>query len=117
MSALRELLIPLRTARLRVGTEAQLQADIGAALTSLGISFEAEARLSQRDRIDFLTAEGIGIEAKVKYPKRAIFRQLARYAEHDQIKALVLITATALGLPPEISGKPVYFISLGRASL
>ena len=46
-----------------------------------------------------------------------MLRQLQRYAEHDAIEALMLITATATGMPSEINGKPVRVVSLGAAWL
>jgi hypothetical protein len=107
----------LRRSRLLVSSEAALQASIAAALTAAGVDHQAEARLSAGSRIDFLTPAGVGIEAKVKYPRRAIYRQLERYAGHEAITALVLVTGTSLGLPPAINGKPVFFVSIGRAAL
>ena len=107
----------LRRARLPVGSEDALQAAIERALERADIVFEREARISKTDRLDFLAAGGVGIEAKARYPRRAIFRQLERYAQQDAITALILVTGTAIGLPPEINGKPVYHVSIGRASL
>jgi hypothetical protein len=107
----------LRAKTYRVSTEALLQSDIETALTNWGLSFTREHRLSARDRIDFLIERGIGIEAKTRCGKRPIFRQLQRYTEHDSVKAIVLITGTALGLPPTLNGKPLFYVSLGRAAL
>lgn len=113
-----ELVGALRGARYRVGSEALLQHDIGETLKSLvGISgYEAEARIGPGDRIDFLVGT-IGIEAKVKYPRRKIWRQLDRYTGREAITSLILITGTAIGLPAAMNGKPLYLVSLGRASL
>jgi hypothetical protein len=107
----------LRRARLPVGSEDALQLAIGRALERGAVQFEREARISKTDRVDFLAAGGVGIEAKARYPRRAIFRQLERYAQLDAITALVLVTGTAIGLPAEINGKPVYHVSIGRAAL
>lgn len=107
----------LRSRSYRTSTEALLQQDIGEALTNWGLAFDREHRLSPRDRIDFLIAGGIGIEAKTRCGKRAIFRQLQRYAENDAVRALILITGAALGLPRSIDGKPLFYVSLGRAAL
>lgn len=112
-----ELTAFLRRQRYAFGTEAILQLSIASALESAGVEFEREARLTPLDRIDFLVAGGIGIEAKVRYPRRPIYRQLQRYAESDQIAALILITATALGLPPSLNGKPLFYVSIGRTAL
>jgi hypothetical protein len=76
-----------------------------------------EARLSAYDRPDFLV-EGVAIEVKVRGARRrSIHHQLERYAAHDQVAAVVLFTGVAIGLPPQILGKPAYVVSAGRAWL
>lgn len=107
----------LRRARFRLGTEAALQASIAEALAASGASFAAEVRLAPGERIDFMVEPGIGIEAKVKCDKRAIYRQLERYARRDQVQALILVTGTAMGLPSDIGGKPLFYVSIGRGWL
>lgn len=112
-----EITAMLRRQRLPVSNEAVLQIAIAAALTANGITFEREARLGPGERIDFLASGCVGIEAKTRYARRAIYRQLERYAQHASITALILITGTALGLPSAIDGKPLFYVSLGRAAL
>ncbi|CAM4113728.1 hypothetical protein VRRI112168_14965 [Vreelandella rituensis] len=76
--------------------------------------------MSSRDIIDFLIApEGarIGVELKLKAQRKAIYRQLCRYAEHEEIHALVLLSGTAMTLPETINGKPAYVFSMGTAWL
>lgn len=107
----------LRRARLPLGNEGALQDALGRALERAGVSFEREVRISATDRIDFLAAGGVGIEAKARYPRRAIYRQLERYAQQPSITALILVTGTAIGLPEAINEKPIYHVSIGRASL
>lgn len=104
----------LQRHRLRVSTEVALQGDIALALD--GIPFEREVRLSPSDRPDFMCGD-VAIEAKVKYPKRSIYRQLERYAAHERVAAIVLVTGTAMGMPAAINGKPIYVVSIGRAFL
>lgn len=111
------LVSTLRGSRLAASTEAALQQNLERLLTSLGLRFEREARLAPGERIDFLVEGGIGIEAKAKYGRRPIYRQLERYAAREQISALVLVTGTALGLPATLLGKPVFLVSLGRSAL
>lgn len=83
-----------------------------------------EVRLDARDRVDLLvtTAAGhrIGIEVKISRPGRAapkerVMEQLTRYAKHEQIDALVLVSTTSrhAGLPPVIGGVPVRVVVLG----
>jgi hypothetical protein len=112
-----ELTTYLRRQRYQFGTEGALQRSLEEALTASGVPFEREARLGPANRIDFLVQGGLGIEAKVRYPRRAIYRQLVRYAEVEQITALVLVTATSLGLPPLVNGKPLFYVSIGRTAL
>ena len=111
-----ELTLHLRRARLPVSSEHALQQALGSALTQIGVDWQPEARLGAGERIDFLVGR-IGIEAKTRYPKRSIFRQLERYARYETIDALILVTGTAMGLPAELSGKPLYYVSLGRSAL
>ena len=107
----------LRRSRFRVSTEDALQLSIAAALTEHGVIFEREARLGPGERIDFLAEGGLGIEAKARYGRRDIYRQLTRYAQREQIRALILVTGTAMGMPATINGKPVFVVSCGRAAL
>ena len=93
-----------------------MQVSIGEGLTAAGFDHEREHRLSAADRIDFMIGP-VGLEAKTRCNKRAIFRQLQRYAEHDAIEALILVTGTAIGLPAAINGKPIYLVATGRAAL
>jgi hypothetical protein len=106
----------LSRTRFLIDDEKRLQASIADALTSAGLSFEREVRLSPRDVIDYVS-DRVGIEAKVKGSKRAILRQVQRYAGSDRLDAIVVITAVALGLPDQINGKPVRMVSIGRAWL
>lgn len=106
----------LRAARYRQGDEYLLHEDLAARLAGV-TGFEREVRLSLADRIDFLCDGGIGIECKARAGRRAIYRQLQRYSASDRISALILVTATAIGLPAAIGGKPAFLVSLGRASL
>lgn len=102
--------------RFLVDDEKRLQEDIGKALFDAVIGFEREVRLAPGDIIDFVS-DRVGIEVKVKGGKRAILRQLERYAESDLIDYLILVTAVALGLPEMIKGKPVRIVSIGRGWL
>jgi len=106
----------LRQFRLRVSTEAALQADIASALDKIGEKYNREYALSPADRPDFMV-DDVAIEAKVRYPKRAIYWQLQRYAAHDAVSALVLVTNTAMGMPEYINDKPIYVLSTGYAFL
>lgn len=74
-------------------------------------------RLSEKSIVDFWIDEEIAVEMKVKGSKTAIFRQCQRYCEFEDVKCLLLLTARSMGFPPEIHGKPCYYISLSRGML
>lgn len=117
MIAAQELAFALRQQPWPMSTESALQEELWKWLQRRAdLPCAREYRLGPGERIDFF-ADGIGIEAKVKYPRRQIYRQLERYAAYNEIKALILITGTAIGLPPAINLKPVFLVSLGRAAL
>lgn len=98
--------------------EKHMQEQLEDVLTDAGISFEREKRLSPGDVVDFLVDGGTAIECKLKgQRKMKIFRQLERYAAHEGVTEIVLVTNVAMGLPPTIGGKPAYYASLGRGWL
>lgn len=106
----------IRATRLPAGPEKAVQAAIGDALTRAGIAHRREVRLSAADVIDFMVG-GLGVEVKIKGARRAILRQLERYAAHEEVAALALVSSVAMGLPAAINGKPVDIVSMGRAWL
>jgi hypothetical protein len=111
-----ELAAFLRSRRFRLNTEKQVQDGIEAELSSSGIVFERECRLSAADVVDFMIGS-IALEVKVKGNTLEIFRQLERYAKHDRVTAIVLASNYAMVLPDTIEGKPTLFVNLGRAWL
>ncbi|MDI5832514.1 hypothetical protein OCF84_21660 (plasmid) [Shewanella xiamenensis] len=106
--------------RLCTTDEKMAQSELENQLIEFGAEFSREHRLSNADIVDFTFPMDGGIlalEIKLKAPKRAIYRQLCRYAEHDTVKAVVLMSGTPMNLPNEILGKPTALISLGGAWL
>jgi len=112
-----EFVSVISSRRLNLGSEKALQSEIAEVLTSMGVEFKREFKLSEDDIVDFKFPNGIVAEIKIKAPKRAIYRQCKRYCSHDLVTGLVLVTATAMGFPEEIDGKPCWVASLGRAWL
>lgn len=106
----------LSRAQLRISTENALQESIREALVGFGAPFKREQALSARDRPDFMCSD-VAIEAKARYPRKKIYRQLERYAAHDSVAAIVLVTGTPMGMPAAINGKPVYVVSIGLGML
>ncbi len=103
---LREILC---NAHLDLTHETKTQDGIEAALREAGIRFEREVRLGPGERIDFLVHGGIGVEVKLRAGRSLVLRQLHRYAAHDRINALILVTSTPrlTNLPATFNGKPV----------
>lgn len=112
-----EFISIITTRRFDLGDEKALQAEIASVLTELSVNFHREVRLAPGDIVDFMLPGGTAVEVKITAPKRAIYRQCKRYCDHDAVRALVLVTATAIGFPEEINGKPCWVASLGRAWL
>lgn len=111
-----ELEALLHTLPIRMGHEKRAQQDLADHLISLNVPFEREVSLSSADIPDFVvpTEQGnIVIELKIRAQRMKIYKQLERYAQHDSVQGIVLLTATAMSLPPEINGKPATVVSMG----
>ena len=99
-------------------TEVELQDAIWDVLPP-NFTADRERALSRRDRPDFIVdVDGlsVAIEVKVAGARSAVLRQLGRYAEHDQIDAIILASGRrvlAAGIPEIIHAKPVLAIHLG----
>lgn len=91
-----------------VTDEASLQADIWKRLEIIG-TFEREYRLTEHDRPDFWS-DGIAVEVKVKGSKSDLLRQIIRYADHERVHTVVVLSTKGsliAGLPLELRGKPL----------
>lgn len=104
----------LRSSRFRYSSERELQDGIAQLLTGMGVIHEREVRLSNEDVIDFLVSGGLGIEVKIQGTIVNLLRQLNRYAQHQDVKALLVVTGRMqlTGLPRAIGGKPLRVVSL-----
>ena len=109
----RRIAVLIERTAIDITTELAAQRAIREALERDGLDVACEVPLNRRDRIDLL-AGPVGIEVKIRGgARRAIFRQLERYAENDEVQALVL--ASGGGWPraiDEVKGKPLLFASL-----
>src|SRR5690606_27675240 len=73
--------------------EKQTQADVERYLSLEGLNFEREYRLSPQDIPDFLIkieSGNIALEVKINCARRAIYRQLERYAAHKEVNGIIL---------------------------
>ncbi len=117
MNNIEDIVALLRATPFVLKDEKSLQASIEDVLIANGIRNKREVKLSGSDIVDFMLEGGIAVEVKLAGQKRAIYRQCERYCEHDAVKVIVLMTAKTMGFPPEIKGKPAYYVSLGRSWL
>lgn len=106
----------LSAARFTFVNELELQDGIQKLLEGEGLSFRREARLSATDRIDFLIGE-TGLEVKTDGSLNDVLRQLHRYAQLDQIQALILVTNRARhnDMPDTLNHKPLRVINISMA--
>ena len=96
--------------RYRPVNEACVQRDVASALDAAGLSAQAEYRLTRHDRPDFLVCGQIAVEVKIRGSRNDTLRQLARYAHHPDVVAVVLATKSrrlATQMPTSLSGKPL----------
>lgn len=104
--------------RFDLSNEKRLQEQIANAFLSAGIHFLREYHLGDGDIPDFLLHDGVVLECKLHgASKIGVFRQLQRYAKHQIVSSIILVTNLSMGLPNQIEGKPAYFVSLSRAWL
>lgn len=113
---LEQLRAHLAAGRYSFGNEDELQLAIADRLgAGTDWSFTREHALSKADRIDFwMFTAGIGIEVKVRGGMSALIRQLHRYAQHPDVRGLLLVTSkpTLATLPSRLER---YSESTGRA--
>lgn len=82
--------------RIHYSTESVMHSDVTDLLVTAGIEFIAEHRFSARDRVDFwIPSEGIAIECKIDGSASAVLSQCLRYAEHDVVRSVILVTCRA----------------------
>lgn len=97
--------------------EAELQAGLEDVFRRGYLDFDREAQLGEAGRVDFVIRYfgTAAVEVKVRASQASVLRQLHRYAEHDGVDQVVLITPSLrLRLPAELAGKPAHTIRIPR---
>jgi hypothetical protein len=94
-----------------------LQNEIGKVFLGNSIPYIKEYKLDDKNIIDFMVFDDIGIEIKIKGSRMDIYQQCVRYTKFDLIKEFILITSKGLYMPESINGKPVYRMSLASSWL
>lgn len=116
-----KLLKSIRAMRLNSSTEALLQRDLETGLRNGGFSFEREVCLGPRDRVDFLVVlpdgRNVALECKVRGQAHEVYKQLARYAAHERVSEVILLTSRMMTMPPDVCGKALHVVHSARAWL
>ncbi|OZI06614.1 hypothetical protein BWI93_19230 [Siphonobacter sp. BAB-5385] len=110
-----QLLHLLRITRFDLHNEKVLQGQMEEAFQKAGIAYEREVTLAPGDIIDFMVGP-TGIEVKIAGTPKAIYKQLERYAQHEKVGEIILVTNKALRLK-EVNHKPIHIVNLGLAWL
>lgn len=94
--------------------EEDLQRGVETVLAENKIPYVREASLSKGDRPDFLVEGSIVLELKVKGASHAVLRQLMRYANHEKVKAIILVTTKFAhrSMPETLAQTPVHVVHL-----
>jgi len=100
-----------------LSNEKKLQLEIADLLEKHHIPFVREVAFNKKDIIDFMVAENVGIEVKIKASPKEIFRQLERYCESEKVLVIILVTNRVIKLPRKINNKFTYVINLGKSWL
>ena len=108
-SSLEQVIAALGSLRItRVADEYALQEKIRQCLDNHRIGYQKEHRLGPRSRVDFLVSGGCAIEVKrglAKPNQTRVLSQLTRYAEFEEVNAIILVVDRNIHLPSEINGK------------
>lgn len=112
---LRRIVAELPTFAFRYRDEVQLHEGIAEALTTLNVAYVREHVASPRHRFDFL-CNGIVIEVKIHGSFTDALRQVDRYCELAEVKAIVLVTTRSWSVdenPLTLREKSVHVIRVG----
>ncbi|MFA6244777.1 MAG: hypothetical protein WC655_27785 [Candidatus Hydrogenedentales bacterium] len=106
----------LQNKAIRSTSELELQDGIAQVLQQAGVEFIREARLSDSDRPDFMVGR-VAIEVKTGGSKSALCRQLMRYAAHQDVDEILVITSrfALADLPQVLNCRPVAVLVISGA--
>ena len=108
------LLKVLQRHRYRCGSERELQDGLEHVLAAAGVPYERERALSKPDRPDFVVAGGIAIEVKTKGSLQDLLRQVSRYAQHTEVRAVLCVGTPSwlTRVAARLHGKPLFGLRL-----
>jgi hypothetical protein len=90
-----------------------LQNGIKEMLLSHAIGYSRDVHLSLTDRPDLMVG-GVAVEVRIGGLFASVLRQLTRYAQHEEVTGIVLVTCKASHrrMPKTLNGKPVVVVAL-----
>jgi hypothetical protein len=102
--------------------ENELELSVCQTIESLGFEVIKQKSITRRDRLDlFVPILGLGIEIKIAGSYSRVAEQLLRYAEHEEVKALLLVTTRAshrqLHMMPNDRNVPVFVLHTAMFSI
>lgn len=94
--------------------EKELQESVESLLKSAGVEFRPQVRLSSGGIVDVMVGS-IAVELKVKGVSGAILRQIAGYAECEEVSGVVVVTTRQKHriAVDTLYGKPVSVVRVG----
>jgi hypothetical protein len=100
--------------RYRYANELELQDALAAVMRTEGVTFRREVTIGPGCRIDFVVADDIGLEVKVKGSYAAVAEQLLEYAGCGELSTLLLVTdrSQLAGMPASLGGTSVRVLAL-----
>lgn len=94
--------------------EQQLHQLVQQALTAANLPWQHEVLIGRGCRVDYLIGS-VALEIKKGKPeKKALLRQLQRYAGCEGVQELIVVCPYTLHLPPMLMDKPLYTLALQR---
>jgi hypothetical protein len=97
--------------------EKSLQNGIETVLSCNEISYQRELHINKKDRPDFMLANGLAIEVKIKGSQSQFLRQASRYLLDDKITELILVGTPHWinSVPATLHNKPISKLRLLRS--
>ena len=110
MELVNKILKLLSEYRITFKDEKALQSDLARLFVEHSIKFDREVRLDDENIVDFMLEEGLAVECKIKGGTTKLIRQLARYASHEKVKSILVITNMnkLAALPEVICSKKIF---------
>ncbi len=100
--------------------EAAVREDLATYLDSQGYKVQRDHPLTEHDIPDFLIEIGgytIVLQIKLRARRTRIQEQLRRYAQHEAVDAILLLSETMQRLPTKLEQKPALLLTVGERSI